>query len=122
MASTRLAISGLSSLDAEELREALGGDTLQIVRPESPEGTLAEPVTITAIIVLGSIALTNLAVWICKKRRHPSERFKFKLTRPDGEVLEVLLDTSQGSEEPCKEGVLSQLGQWIKIGVGGIGN
>lgn len=118
MSETELVISGLGNLDAEELRDALGENSLRLVRPEVPEGTLAEPTTITAVIVLGSIALSSLAAWICKKRRNPSKRFKFKLTRPDGEVIEVALNTDEGSEEPCKKNVLAQLGQWIKTAAG----
>lgn len=122
MSSTQLVISGLGKLDAEELREALGENGVSLAEPETPEGALAEPATITAVIVLGSIALGALAAWLCKKRRNPSRRFKFKITKPNGEVVEVSLNTGESSQEPCKKNVLAQIGDWIKTASLGAGN
>ncbi len=116
--STSLTIHGLSKLDAEELRDTVGIEGVALQEPPTPEGTLAEPATITAVIVLGSIALGSLAAWLCKKRRNPSKRMQFKVTKPSGETVEVMLSVDGSTEEPCKENVLEQLGKLAKAAVG----
>ena len=67
-----LELTGLSDLDTEELLVAMG-DHVDLRRPEVPEGTLAEPATVVAIITIGSpIVLNALAIWLATPRRRAS--------------------------------------------------
>ena len=121
MKSAELVISGLSSLDEEELREALGGgsgDRITFSRPEVPEGSLAEPATITAVVTLGSIGLSALAAWLSKARRRRIARGKFRLVRPDGTVEEKSWELEESSEDAVKSKVLAELTNWIGHGSG----
>jgi hypothetical protein len=64
--SEKLYVEGLNPLDAEELKEALGDKGMELRQPEVPEGTLAEPATITVILTLGSFAAVDFALWLSK--------------------------------------------------------
>ena len=113
MDDTQLIISGLSSLDEEELLEAVGDKAVQFVRPEAPEGTLAEPGTITVIIVLGTIALNGLVAWLAKGRRRRTSNFRYRIVRPNGETVEMELDLSDSSEEALQPKVLAEISKWV---------
>ena len=65
---TTFEIGGLSGLDQEELQELLH-EKVQFEEPSVPEGTLAEPATIAAIVTLGSGVLFAFATWLSKRRR-----------------------------------------------------
>jgi len=108
----KLIIRGLSSLDEEELREALG-DNVEVNEPEVPEGTLAEPATITAIIILGSMTIGALALWLSKKRRSHLYRETFRIVHPDGRVEERTLEVRASSEEEAKAEIMAQVGKWM---------
>ena len=111
MAATKLIIPGLSSLDEEELRELLG-DQVTFQEPEVPEGSLAEPTTIIAVIVLGSIALNGLAAYLSKGRRRYVQRQTFRVVHPDGRVEERKLEIEASSEDEVKAEILAELSKW----------
>ena len=107
----QLMITGLSSLDQEESAEAIGDDSVQFSRPDVPEGTLAEPATISAVIALGTIALNGLVVWLSKARRKHTSAFRYRLVRPNGEVVEIALDLNDASEGAVKSQILDAIGR-----------
>jgi len=111
--SNRLVLTGLNSLDEQELIEALGTNGVEIVKPEVPEGSLAEPATITVVLYLGSIALTSLAVWLSKGRRRKVLAATQKVVRADGTVEEKTFQLDESSEDAVKASVLSQLRNWV---------
>jgi hypothetical protein len=113
MANTEFIITSMTTLDEEELREALPEGQVKTVRPTVPEGTLAEPATITAVVTLGSITLAGLSAWLSKGRRRRVSRFSYKVRKPDGEIVDVKLDLDQSSEDAVKANVMAQLGKWI---------
>jgi hypothetical protein len=113
MADTEFIISGLTTLDEEELREALPEGQVDTVRSTVPEGTLAEPATITAIVTLGSIALAGLSAWLSKARRRRVSKFRYKVRKADGETVDVELDLDESSEDAVKASVMAQLSKWV---------
>jgi hypothetical protein len=113
--SEKLYIAGLSSLDKEELEEAIGKTALETYQPEVPEGSLAEPATITAILTLGSFATVAFATWASKGRRRKLLKGSVKIVHPDGRVEERSWEVDEGSEDAIKSGVIAQLGKWLKV-------
>jgi len=112
--SAKLYIAGLSSLDKEELEEVIGKSALETYEPEVPEGTLAEPVTITAILTLGSFATVAFATWASKGRRRKLLKRTVKIVHPDGTIEERNWEVDEASEDAIKSGVIAQLGKWLK--------
>jgi hypothetical protein len=111
MRATKLIIGGLSSLDEEELREALG-EEVEFDEPAVPEGTLAEPATITAIITLGSLAIAALATYLSKGRRSYLHKETFRIQHPDGRIEERTLEVRAASEEEAKAQIMAQISKW----------
>ena len=111
--SEKLYITGLSSLDQEELAKAIGKDAFETYQPEVPEGTLAEPATITAILTLGSFATVAFATWASKGRRHKLLKNNVKITHKDGTVEERSWEVDEGSEKEIESKILAQLGTWL---------
>ena len=112
MESVKIVIPGLTELDEEELRELLP-EGVEFDRPETPEGSLAEPTTITAIIILAPLAITTLALWASKARRSFIRSERIKIIHPDGRVEERSLDVKASSEEEAKAGIAAELGKWL---------
>lgn len=108
----KLIISGLSSLDEEELREALGNN-VDFNEPDVPEGTLAEPATITAIVILGSMSLATFALWLSKKRRSYLRTETLRVIDKDGNVTERTLRVRASSEEEANAEIAAQLKSWL---------
>jgi len=104
--------SGLSELDAEELIEAVG-DEAEIARKEVPEGTLGEPVTIAAIVLLTPMAIGALSLWLSKARRKDVLLQKTRLIHPDGTIEERYLKISSLKEDEAKAETASKIGDWI---------
>ena len=109
----QLILTGLNSLDEEELKEALGDSGMEVVKPKVPEGSLAEPATITVVLYLGSIALTSLAVWLSKGRRRHYLAAAHKVVHPDGTTEEKTFELDESSEDAVKASVLAQLRNWV---------
>jgi len=112
--SEKLYITGLNALDKEELEEAIGKTAFEAYQPEVPEGNLAEPATITAILTLGSFATVAFATWASKGRRRKLLRRSVKISYSDGRVEERSWEVDEASEDAIKQGVLAQLGKWLK--------
>ncbi|MFN0139086.1 MAG: hypothetical protein ACKVQW_03230 [Pyrinomonadaceae bacterium] len=104
----KLIISGLTPLDEEQLRELLE-DAVEFDEPQVPEGTLAEPATITAIIALSSMAIGALAVYLNKSRRSYLLEKAVKVVHPDGRVEEVTLKVQASSSEEAKQQLAAEL-------------
>jgi hypothetical protein len=113
MKSPELVITGLTTLDEVELREALPEAEVETMQSTVPEGTLAEPATIAAIVTLGSMALKPLTLWILKRWRRRVSKLRFKIRKPDGEMVDLALDLDQSSEDAVNASVMAQLGKWI---------
>src|SRR5262245_2356251 len=112
MADLEIHVSGLSSLDVEELREVLG-ETVTFQQAEVPEGTLAEPVTTLALIKLSVVALGVLAAWLAKPRRRVIATRTMRVIYPDGRIEERTLVIDASSEEESKQQILSQINDWL---------
>lgn len=112
MESPKLIISGLNSLDEEELREALS-ENVEFEEPEVPEGTLAEPATIVAIVTLGSLTIAALAAYLSKARRRTILTHTFRIIHPDGRVEEHTITIDATSEEEVKAQIFAELSKWI---------
>ena len=108
MEAPKLIISGLSSLDEEQMKESLG-DAVVFDEPEVPEGTLAEPATITAIITLSAMAISALAVYFNKTRRRYLLEKTVKIVYPDGRVEEVALKIEASSSEEAEAKLAAEL-------------
>ena len=115
---TQLIVGGLSALDKEELELQLGA-AIGFVEPSVPQGTLAEPATIAAVITLGSIAITAFGAWLSKARQKHLLRERFRVLHPDGSSEEHVLEIQSSSEDAIKAEVIRQLRGWIKAGVVG---
>lgn len=108
MKAPKLIISGLSSLDEEEMKEALG-DAVEFNEPEVPEGSLAEPATITAIVTLSAMAISALAVYLNKPRQKYRVQKAFKIVHPDGRIEEATLRIEASSSEEGKAQLAAEL-------------
>ena len=113
MSELKIQFEGLNALDAEELKAVMGSSGLELDEPAVPEGTLAEPATITAILALGPTAIATLALWLSKGRRGHVLRHKAKIIHPDGRVEEQSWEIKDTSEAAVKSQVISKLGKWI---------
>jgi hypothetical protein len=113
MAAPTLIISGLTSLDEAELLEKLPETYVETHKTAVPEGSLAEPATITAIVTLGSVTIAGLTAWLAKPRRRKISSFTYKLRKPDGTLVNVEMLSDEQSEEAAKASILAQLGQWV---------
>lgn len=113
--SEKLYIEGLNPLDAEELQEALRDKGMEIKQPATPEGTLAEPATITVILTLGSFAAVDFALWLSKGRRRRLLKRSVRVVHPDGRIEENAWEVKEGTDEAIKSGVIAQLGKWLKM-------
>jgi hypothetical protein len=114
MEHSKLVLSGLSSLDEEELLEALGKDQVEFIKAKPPEGSLAEPATITAVIVLTSAGIAALTAYLAKGRRRRILKGVKKIIHPDGRIEEMTIDLDEASEDALKASVLGELGKWIQ--------
>src|SRR5258708_7262112 len=97
--SNKLHIEGLNPLDAEELKAAINNNGLELFQPEAPEGTIAEPATITAILTLGAFTAVDLATWISKGRRRRVLKRSVKIAHPDGRIEERQWEVDESSED-----------------------
>ena len=113
--SEKLCITGLTSLDLEELEESIGESVLEVYRPEVPEGALAEPVTITVVLTLAPLAATAFAVWASKGRRRKLLKHSVKVMHADGTVEERSWEVEEHSEEAIKSGVIERLRKWLIV-------
>ncbi|MBD2318055.1 hypothetical protein [Phormidium tenue] len=112
MESPKLIISGLNSLDEEELREVLG-EEVEFEEPKVPEGSLAEPATIAAIVTLGSLAITALAIYLSKSRRRYILERKIRIIHPDGRIEEHILNIQANSEDEANAQILAELSKFL---------
>jgi hypothetical protein len=112
--SIKLLLEGLNSLDAEELKEAVGVQAVEFVAPEVPEGTIAEPTAITALITLTPIVAATVSAYLAKPRHKKFRRSKFRTIHPDGRIVEREWETRETTEEAIKSQLLSQLTKWLK--------
>lgn len=103
---------GLSELDAEEIQEALD-DKVEIVEPDVPEGTIAEPATIAAIVTISPLIIGALAMWLSKKRRAYLRKETILLKLPNGAVLEKTLEIKSSSEEETREEIAAAFNNWL---------
>lgn len=108
-----LIFGGLSALDKAELSDQFGA-AVSFVEPEVPEGNLAEPATIAAVVSLGSLAIGVLAAYVSKRRRQYLLRERFRRTYPDGSYEEHSFEIKASDEDEVKAEVIKQLGGWLK--------
>lgn len=108
MEAPKLIISGLSSLDEEEMKESLG-DAVEFDEPQVPEGTVAEPATITAVVTLTAMAISALAVYFNKTRRRYLLEKAVKIVHPDGRIEETTLRIEASSSEEAKAQLAAEL-------------
>jgi hypothetical protein len=113
--SETLYLEGLNPLDAEELKEALGDNGMELRQPEVPEGMLAEPGTITVILTLGSFAAVDFALWLSKGRRRRLLKRSVRVIHPDGRIEEDSWEVKVGTDEAIKAAVIAQFGKWLKM-------
>jgi hypothetical protein len=115
MAATTLEFIGLSALDQEELQQ-IGSSDVTFIEPQVPEGMLAEPATIAAIVTLGSLSLVTLAAYLAQGRRRHLLKRSVRITHPDGRVEERTLVISSSTQDGVKAEILGQLAAWIGKG------
>lgn len=115
MSTQTLEFVGLSSLDQEELRE-VAGEVVTFQEPEVPEGMLAEPATIAAIVTLGSLSLVTLAAYLAQPRRRRMLRHAVRITHADGRIEEQTFEISASDQDGVKAEILAQLGKWVGKG------
>jgi hypothetical protein len=108
-----LVIGGLSALDREELKEILSPDQVAFNEPGIPEGSLAEPAAIAAIIVLTPITIAALGLYFGRKIRLHTFDESVEITRPDGTKLKHRLQVRAKSAEEANTQVLAQLQQFL---------
>ena len=112
-----LQIFGLDELDEHELREAVPGESLEILRADDarpPDSGFPEPLTLIAVVVLGSQAISGLAAWLLKKRHRKSVEYRVEIRRPDGSIesrtLKIVMTDSTTDAE-----VVRQIGESLGI-------
>ncbi len=112
MNGSRLILKGLSELDAEELSEALGADA-EIVEPEVPEGTIAEPATISAIIMLSPLVIGALTVWMSKPRRSYLRKETMQFVDEKGRIFSKTLEIRASSEDEAQAQIAAEFTKWM---------
>jgi hypothetical protein len=88
-------LSGLSALDQEELKD-LVGNAAEFKEPVVPEGTLAEPATITAIVRLGSLVIASIAAYGIRKRSLSKSVFVNQIDRGRSAKLDAFRMWTRG--------------------------
>jgi hypothetical protein len=113
---TTIALPGLTHLEADELATVLRGagadPTSDLnVQPESgdAEDKYGEPFTLLAVIVLGQITMTALAIYLAKERHGSTKKVYLRHRRPDGEEVEYALEIDTSSEAATKADLLKQI-------------
>ena len=117
-----LALSGLTPLEAAELRSALakaGGDPdsgLKITQEQGAVGGAkkGEPFTILAIVSLSHLALTGLAIYFAKSRSGSRRKMKLSYSSPSGELLTFELDIEAHHEDAIRAEVMEKIAK-LKI-------
>src|SRR4051812_22180994 len=109
-------ILGVNTLDEHELRQELPVDAVRFIRPSDPDApadAFPEPLTIIAVVLLGSQALLGLSAWALKKRHRQTLDYQVEVI--DGERRETRwlhLDLSDASTD--KE-VIKQIGDSLAL-------
>ena len=113
---TTIALPGLTHLEADELATILrgaGADPASNlnVRPETGDADehYGEPFTLLAVIALGQITMTALAIYLAKERRRNKEKVYLRHRWPNGEEMEYALEVDTSSEAATKADLLKQI-------------
>jgi hypothetical protein len=109
----KLRIPGLDRLAEEELRDLLQADDLEFTTKPRFDGDLPEPATITAVITLGSLSITALAVWLSKRRNRKYLKTSSRVLYPDGRVEEKVLELKDVAEDAVQPAIIAQLSSWL---------
>jgi hypothetical protein len=112
----KVTLGGLTALEVQELKQALikaGSDpaTVLSVSSEAPlkGARKGEPVTVIAIVTLGQIALSGLAIYLAKGRTKIKKHERVRVKDAQGSTLEYDLDVEGETEEAIKASVMKQL-------------
>ena len=115
-----IGISGLTPLEAEELRAALvqaGGKSGELdVKPEAGEvggARKGEPFTMFAAIVVSQLALTALTIYLAKRRATARKKETLFITLPDGTRIEHQVE-AESTEAEIKADLMGKIGE-LKI-------
>jgi hypothetical protein len=118
--STTIELAELNHLEADELESDLRAaglapaSGLEIRRVDGGldgrAGAHGEPFTLLAIMALGQVALTGLAVYLAKGRQNSKQKIRLRHRKPDGEELEFELEVDVSSEEAIRADLMKQIG------------
>lgn len=123
-----LALSGLTSLQAAELKSALakaGGDPdsdLQVIQEQGAVGGAkkGEPFTILAVLALSQVALSGLAMYLAKSRGGSRRKVTLTYSSPSGERLTYELEVEAHHEDAIRAEVMEKIAE-LKIPVPDLG-
>jgi hypothetical protein len=111
-----VSLPGLTHLEADELASVLrraGADvTTELdVRPEATTSDRRhhEPFALLAVVTLGQITLTALAIYLAKERKRGTRKVHLRYRSPTGEELEYTLEVDVSSEEAIRSDLLKQI-------------
>lgn len=99
VSNTQLCLSGLTQLQAEELKAALPPGTVSEEASESlPGGRHAEPALIAVAIQYGPLAIGALAVWLAKQKKRRTEKVVWTKKTRAGTTETITWDVSEYEE------------------------
>ncbi|MBY5406355.1 hypothetical protein [Rhizobium leguminosarum] len=111
-----IAVPGLTHLEADELATALrdaGGDPdsdlVALSEGGGAEDRYNEPFTLLAVMALGRITITALAIYLSKERTRSTKKVHLRHRWPNGEEIEYTLEVDTSSEEATKADLLKQI-------------
>ncbi len=117
-----VALSGLTPLEAAELRSALakaGCDPdsgLEVTQEQGAVGGAkkGEPFTILAIVAISQVALSGLAIYLAKSRSGSRRKMKLSYSSPSGELLTFELEIEAHQEDAIRAEVMEKIAK-LKI-------
>jgi len=121
-AALTLALSGLTPLEASELKSALakaGCDPDSGLKTSQERGAVAgakkgEPFTIMAIVAVSNVALNGLAIYLAKSRSASRRKMKLSYSSPSGELLDFELEIEAHHEDAIRAEVMDKIAK-LKI-------
>src|SRR5258705_13902412 len=113
---TTIALPGVAPLEAAELAPVLrgaGADPASDldVQPESgdAEDQYGEPFTLLAVMALGQITMSALAIYLTKERKRSTKKVYLRHRWPNGEEVEYTLEIDTSSEAATQADLLKQI-------------
>jgi hypothetical protein len=121
-AALTLALSGLTPLEASELKSALtkaGCDPDSGLQTRQEQGAVTgakkgEPFTILAIVSISQLALSGLAIYLAKSRSRSRRKLKLSYSSPSGELLTFELEIEAHHEDAIRAEVMEKIAK-LKI-------